>query len=103
MSRVQLAPKYSGETTNVVFDFTSRLGVSETISSAATVATVYSGVDASPSAMVSGSASISGTQVTQLITAGVTGVVYNLQCTVVTSLGQTLQQQGFLAVLPTTT
>jgi hypothetical protein len=66
-----------------------------------TTATVFSGTDASPSAIVSGSTTISGTTVTQKITAGVTGVIYDVLCTVTTSLGQTLQQDGLLAVIPT--
>lgn len=98
MSRVQLPIKQTGESSHAVFDFISRLGVSETISTASVVATVYSGVDALPSAVVSGAAAISGTQVTQLLTAGVAGTIYQLVCTITTSLGQTLSIPAFLAV-----
>ncbi len=92
--------KTSSEKINEVFDFENQLASSETISTASVTATVYSGTDASPSAIVSGSASISGAQVTQKIVDGTEGVVYLLTCTVTTSAGQTLSLGGFLPVIP---
>lgn len=102
MSRVTFEGKLAGETVTETFDFASRLAASETISTALVTSTVYSGTDASPSAIISGLAAISGTKVTQKITAGTLGVVYKLLCTITTSLGQTLQLSGFLAVIPDT-
>jgi hypothetical protein len=99
MSRVTFPPKLVGETVNLTFDFISRLGSSETISTQSTTCTVYSGVDASPSSVISGAASASGTVVTQGITGGVAGVIYSLKCTITTSLTQTLSMTGMLAVL----
>jgi hypothetical protein len=98
--KVQYFPKKVGETAPVTFDFTSQMGVSETVSTQVVAATVYSGVDASPSAIISGSASASGKVVSQAITAGVSGCVYQLVCTITTSLSQTLQQSSYLAVVP---
>jgi hypothetical protein len=92
--------KYQGETRAEVFDFASRLSLGETISSASTVATTYSGTDASPSGIISGSASISGSKVTQVVTAGTLGVTYLLVCTANTSAGQVLQIAAFLPVVP---
>lgn len=103
MSRIILAPKRSGEVKTVTFDFTSDLAAAETISTQGVVAAVYSGVDASPSSIISGSASASGAQVAQKITGGVIGVTYYLTCTITTSAGQTLVQTGFLAVVPDVT
>ncbi len=100
MSRIVLEAKPSGETRNEIFDFTSRLALAETLSTAAVTATVYAGTDASPSAIVSGSASIAGTQVTQKLTAGTEGVTYLLACSVTTSAGQTLKLYAFLTVVP---
>lgn len=80
------------------FDFTSQLGNGETISTQTVQASVYSGNDPTPQAIVSGAATASGAVVSQLITAGIVGTVYNLLCTITTSLGQTLQLQGFLAI-----
>lgn len=85
------------------FDFTSNLAVGETISTQVVSATVYSGTDSNPSALISGSASASGAQVSQKITGGTTGVVYTLLCTITTSLGQTLTQAGYLAIYPEAT
>jgi hypothetical protein len=98
MSRIQFQPKLVGETGSYGFDFVSRLGASETISSSTVVVSVYSGVDASPASMLSGTTSNAGTQVTQKLTGGVAGVVYQVMCTIVTSAGQTLQLFGLLAV-----
>ena len=101
MSQVQsyLDPKLVGETVTAQFDFASRLGT-ETISTQVVTAAVYSGTDASPSSIISGSASSSGSIVSQKITAGTEGVVYKLLCTITTSGGQTLLMSAFLAVVP---
>lgn len=93
-------PKLTSSTFTVQFDFISQLAVGETISTQVVTCTVYSGTDASPSFMISGSATASGTIVSQNITAGTEGVVYYLKCTITTSAGQTLVQTGFLVVVP---
>ena len=100
MSRVTFEGKLSAETVIETFDFTSRLAASETISTASVVCTVYSGTDASPSSVISGSATISGQKVTQKVTAGTEGVTYLLACTITTSLGQTLLLSAFLPIIP---
>lgn len=102
MSRIVLEPKLVGETRTVTFDFSSRLAVGETISTQAVtcaLANGYSG-DASPSSVISGSASASGAVVSQKLTGGVSGMVYDLICTVTTSAGQTLLLSAYLAVVP---
>lgn len=98
--RVTFQGKLQGETISVKFDFSSQLASGETISTQVVVATVYSGTDASPSAIVSGSASASGNVVSQAITAGTVGVVYELRCTITTSASQTLQLTGYFPLLP---
>lgn len=98
--RADLPSKRAGSTKTYTFDFTSDLAIGETISTQVVAASVYSGTDATPSAIISGVASASGTTVTQKITAGVVGVIYELLCTITTSAGQTLTQPGYLAVLP---
>ena len=100
MLRVELPNKLAGETKLVPFDFTSLLASGETISTKSCAAAVYSGTDATPSAIISGSASSSGAVVSQAVTAGTVGVIYYIVCTITTSLSQTLQLAGFLAVLP---
>lgn len=100
MSRVTFEGKLLSETVVETFDFTSRLTSAETISTAAVTSVVYSGTDASPSAIVSGAASISGKKVTQKVTGGLIGVTYLLKCTITTSLGQTLALSAYLVVVP---
>lgn len=100
MSRTVFDPKFLGETKTVSFDFTSELALGETISTQVVTASVYSGTDPTPSGLISGSASTLGGVVTQNVTGGVLGVMYEVLCTVTTSLSQTLQQSGFLAIVP---
>lgn len=100
MSRVEFAAKLLGETVAETFDFTSRMGPTETISSAVVAASVFSGTDASPTSIISGGATSSGQVVSQNITGGVLGVLYLLVCTISTSLGQVLQLSAYLPVVP---
>ena len=100
MSRIIFGSKLSGETAIHTFDFTSRLTSAETISTASVTASVYSGTDATPSSVVSGSATISGKTVTQPLTAGTEGGTYLLVCQITTSLSQTLELSAFLTVVP---
>ena|ERR1035437_595086 len=100
MNRQELVPKLVGTTRSYKFDFTSDLAVGETISSQSVAAIVYSGTDASPSAIVNGSATASGSIVTQSVHAGVVGVLYELLCTITTSASQTLLKSGYLAIVP---
>lgn len=99
-TRVIFDPKRASEGKNFPFDFISLLASGETISSQVVTATVWSGVDATPNAIVSGSATVSGTIVTQKIVNGVSGVIYLLKCAITTSASQTLALEGLLAILP---
>jgi hypothetical protein len=69
-----------------------RLGTGETITPGTAVwsCAAVIGVDANAQAMVSGGSTITGAKVTQMITGGVSGVTYQLTCTVQTSAGQAL-------------
>ena len=99
--RVVFPTKLQGETVTMQFDFTSRLASGETISTQSVAAATWIGTDASPSSILSGSASASGAVVSQKVTAGTLGVTYTLTCTITTSAGQTLQLVGFLTVSST--
>lgn len=92
--------KKAGETAPVTFNFLSSMDSAETISTQVVAASVYSGVDANPAALISGAATHSGKIVSQFLTGGVVGCVYQLLCTITTSLGKTLQQSCYLAVVP---
>ena len=99
MQRVVLDPKYVGTTQAEQFDFASLLGNGETILTANTTAAVYAGTDPAPSAIIMGVSNWAGSVVSQTVTGGVAGVVYNLVCRVTTSFSQTLELVGRLAVI----
>jgi len=102
VSRITLQPKLAGEIAfpSQPFDFISRLAVGETISSQQVSASVYSGTDPNPSSLINGAASVqNSTQVWQLLAGGLVGCIYELLCTITTSLGQTLQISAYLAVV----
>ena len=99
MSRVAFQEKAVGESKILTFDFLSHLAVGESISTASVSTAVYSGTDGSPSSLVSGGATISGSKVTQKIVGGVAGVVYLVTCSVTTSAGQELCYSGYQAIL----
>ncbi len=100
MSQQVLVSKLASEVKLITADFTSQLPIGVTISSKVATATVYSGVDASPSSLISGSATSSGAIVSQKVTGGVLGVLYELLFTITTSDAQTLLMTAFLAVVP---
>ena len=105
-NRIQIPPKRLGETVilgangNSPFNFISSLAPTESISTAVVTCSVYSGLDPSPSSVISTAATIVGQQVQQKITGGVLGVIYELECSILTSLAQTLELCGYLAIIP---
>lgn len=81
-------PMRVGEEETFTLDFAPLLAPEETISLPVWTMTAVDGKDQNASAMVIGSASISGTQVSQMIKALVPGVRYAPKCSVQTSSGQ---------------
>ena len=82
-------------------DFTNVLSTGETILSVSDVGfTVFQGEDASPSSHLSGSASISGTVVSQRIVTLDENVTYTLAFTVLTSMSNTITLFSRVACLP---
>lgn len=98
-TRAIFDPKTDSSIITLTFDFTSQLGVGETLSTATVTATVYSGTDVSVD-IFSGNPAASNGLVTQKIKNGVLGVIYSLLCSVTTSASQTLEQAGYLAIIP---
>ena len=94
-------PKRVDEDWVVTFKFGRRLASGEAISTATCTATVVSGTDATPSNIISGSTTITGALVTQLIVDGVDGVTYQIQCNANTSKSQKLHGVGLLDVTNT--
>ncbi len=88
-----------GETYPAVFNFGIYLAVGETISGATVAVTVFSGTDNSPSTILSGSVSISGSTVTQNLTnnSSSEGVIYAVTCVATTSATHVFSQKCFVA------
>lgn len=93
-----ISPKSTGEVIPIKFNFGQ---VVSTISSAVVTVSVKSGTDASPSSMLSGSAAISGTTVTQLIQGGITGNIYSILCSI-TSGSAVYELNASMAIAATT-
>jgi hypothetical protein len=88
------------ETRKYTWDFVNDVASGETLTAGtqSVTATVLKGTDASPSSIVSGTATISGTQVVQMVTGGVEAVTYALNFQVTTSEGQVLNGVGKLYI-----
>ena len=99
MNTVISASKLSSEHLDFQVDFCSRLDIGETIATAAASIEVFSGVDPTPSAMLSGSPTFSQSIVTQKIIGGVPGVIYELFVAIRTSRSNIPIQKVKLAVL----
>ena len=91
--------KITTENEQFTFDYSPVLGTTETISSATCTVEVKEGTDPSPSSIKSGSPAISGSTVTQRILGGLDGVIYRLEMTATTSVGNVYTIVGDLPVL----
>lgn len=98
MSRTTFEAKYASSTKTYVFDFTSRLALGETVSSAVVSGTSYS---AESGASISvGSPTVSSPRVSVSISGGTEGAVFLITCTATTSAGQILPMYAYLPVVP---
>lgn len=100
MGRVLLDPAKVGEAVNVPIDFISGLAPGETLVSASTIATLYAGTDPNPQAIIVGAATVSGSIAFQKVQPTLTGNIYDLRCTALTSQGQILGVDGYFAIVP---
>ena len=104
MSSIILAAKNPSATQIIAFNFLSQLSSpSETISSASVAISLWSGGTDNPPLSLSGAASISGTTVTQKVTGGTAGNIYQLKTTANTSLSEKLIMTAVLAVTESVT
>lgn len=92
-----LDPKDPEEVIPLAFDF-SKLAAS-IVSPVVTITRHDGAADATPSAMLSGSPTISGTTVVQKIIGGVSGCTYALRCRVDTPEGYRWAEVVYLPVL----
>jgi hypothetical protein len=88
---MDFTPKRVGESEVLTVDFVDLLGVGETIVSASWSMRLKAGNDLAASSMIQGPSTTIGTKVSQMVTAGVAGVLYEPLCTALTSLGQTVE------------
>lgn len=84
----RLPPKDPSERIVIAFDFGRRLADDATLLAPAVQASVASGEDEDPGAIVSGAAAVIGSRVLQLIVVGADRTDYRLRCQVETSDGQ---------------
>ena len=100
MSGVVLGPKDPSTTEYFKFDYTkdTRFEVGETIVSASINISVFRGKDPEPAQLLTGPVIISGLTVSQLVTGGVLGTTYDIQCLATTSSGQVLDSCGMFTV-----
>lgn len=89
------------EAVSYTFEFGDQLLFGETITGSTVAASVYTGTDPTPMGIVSGSTSVNGTVVSQLIIGGVDGVIYHLVCVVNTSMSHVYSKSAYLAVINT--
>jgi hypothetical protein len=95
---VSVSPKDPAEKVPILFDYTLQLADGETLATASVTVTTELGTDATPAAMLSGTAIINGAKVTQWLIGGVNGVLYHLRCSVTTSAGATLVLAALMQV-----
>lgn len=95
---VSFSRKRVDEKLKLTYEFANDVATGEAISTATVTATVLSGVDASANAILSGSAVISGTKVTQLVVDGVDGVTYLLKYRITTDQSQVINGMASLEV-----
>ena len=92
--------KAVGETLPLVVNFSDALQLGETINGASCNVTVFSGTDASPSSILSSTATYDASgNVTQNVTAGIAGVIYNVVFIVTASGSHNYVKLARLAVV----
>lgn len=102
MTRNVIAPsKRSDATVPVEFSFMDQLAFGELISGQVVTCSVFTGADANPSAILDGAPTANGTVVTQVITAGVPGVIYQLVALVNTTASNIYSKSAMLAIVDT--
>lgn len=98
-SMIVSTPKSIGETRVQQFNFLSQLANGETLTSAVVTCSVWSGVDSNPSAVLSGSATVTSPTAYQKITGGTEGTIYLLTCTGTTSQGNNPVIQTYIPIV----
>ena len=90
--------KITSENELFTFNYSQVLDPAETISSATCTAITLNGIDPTPSAILSGTPVISGSNVSQRVYNGLNEVTYRLEMTATTSYGNVYTAIGDLPV-----
>ena len=98
-TRVILDPKRASEHVFPPFDFLAKMAPSDVLTSPAIVVTVWSGVDANPTAIWDSTFVTAGSIITPGIQNGVPGVIYLLKVSAAAG-SKIVVLEGLLAVLP---
>lgn len=100
MTRAVIAPsKRSDATVPVHFPFADQLEFGESISGQVVTAVVFSGEDPSPENILFGSPTLANNTVTQIVTGGVPGVIYQLVAVATTSNDNMYTKGAKLAIV----
>lgn len=94
-----VGPLEVGEIKAVQFDFSTEVATGVALTSPSVTCVVVEGTDASPSAVLSGAATISGQLVTQLVQPGVVGCKYKLNAFASDASGQRHHIAAYLKVV----
>jgi hypothetical protein len=101
MGRFILESVRANETSIVEMDFISGLAPGEFLDAGAAFVSLYSGTDANPQAIVTGSMSFNGASIAQQsMHPLIVGNIYTVQYAVSTNLGSVLSGWGYLAIEP---
>lgn len=90
--------KFTSAIIPVVIDFSSQLASGEAVTAVTCAATVFSGTDATPSALLSGAVTLATNIATQIITGGLSGVIYTLTFSATTNTANRIIIQTYIAV-----
>jgi hypothetical protein len=99
MDQLILSDKATTETISLTAFFADRLQYGETINGSSVTAVVSSGIDPTPSAILSGASTYTATTVTQAITGGVAGVTYTLIFLATGTNSHNYVKQGYLSIV----
>ena len=101
-SYITLPIKITSATIPVECNFISQLASGEAVTSVVVTASVFAGVDANPSNIISGIVSLSQNVATQTITGGLAGVIYLLAFAATTNFSNNLIIYAYLSVTNST-
>lgn len=98
VSRVSQPAKAASATARLGWDFISKLGSGEWLESVVLTISIYRGVETTPTLLASGSPTILGSKVSQLLSGGDPGTIYFLEAVGTTNLGRQPYLTSYLTV-----